>query len=373
MFSKYFDYNKFIVGLLVLLLVSSVVACTGDQEVEQSKESVSNTRVITDMAGRKVEIPQEINSVYPAFMIPNVALYTINPSKMCGRMGYLTDLNYTTEEFKELPVVGNYMHGKDANEEQILELNPDFILYMGIISDSLIQEANRNQARLGIPIVFVDGRLKNLPQSYRFLGKLLSEKEKANQLAKYCQETINQAQEIASSIPEAKCKKVYYALGNDGLTTNGPDSIHAEIIGLVGGVNAAQLKGKKTYSRSDVSIEQLLNWNPDTIVVHKSSFKKHGEVNLYFQILESDKWSGIEAVKSKEVYEIPCRPFIWYDKPPSVNRILGIKWLGNLLYPEKFDLDMRAETKEFYQKFYHYDLTDEDLDKIMRNAVKKNK
>ncbi|HBK52829.1 MAG TPA: ABC transporter substrate-binding protein, partial [Syntrophomonas wolfei] len=52
-------------------------------------------------------------------------------------------------------------------------------------------------------------------------------------------------------------------------------------------------------------------------------------------------------------------------------RILGIKWLGNLLYPEEFNYDIEQETKEFYKLFYSYDLSEQDLDELMSNALRK--
>ena len=56
------------------------------------------------------------------------------------------------------------------------------------------------------------------------------------------------------------------------------------------------------------------------------------------------------------MYEVPTAPFNWFDRPPSVNRMIGIKWLANLLYPNVFRYDMAAEVKDFYAKFYHYNL-----------------
>ncbi|NLW07967.1 MAG: ABC transporter substrate-binding protein, partial [Clostridia bacterium] len=50
------------------------------------------------------------------------------------------------------------------------------------------------------------------------------------------------------------------------------------------------------------------------------------------------------------------------------NRILGIKWLGNLLYPEIYGYDMTKETREFYKLFYHYDLSDEELTSLLKDA-----
>ena len=77
------------------------------------------------------------------------------------------------------------------------------------------------------------------------------------------------------------------------------------------------------------------------------------------------------AVRNREVYETPQYPFNWIDRPPSVNRIIGIKWLANLFYPDVFHYDMRAETRRFYSEFYHWQLTDSELDRILATATRK--
>jgi len=40
-----------------------------------------------------------------------------------------------------------------------------------------------------------------------------------------------------------------------------------------------------------------------------------------------------------------------------MNMILGVWWLGNLLYPEVYDYDMTAKTQEIYKVFWNYDMT----------------
>ena len=39
-------------------------------------------------------------------------------------------------------------------------------------------------------------------------------------------------------------------------------------------------------------------------------------------------------------------------------RLLGIKWLFNLLHPDRFAVDMLAETRSFYRLFLGVELTE---------------
>ena len=40
--------------------------------------------------------------------------------------------------------------------------------------------------------------------------------------------------------------------------------------------------------------------------------------------------------------------------------------MGKILYPNEFkDVDMRAKTREFYKKYYKYDLSEDELTEIL--------
>ena len=45
-------------------------------------------------------------------------------------------------------------------------------------------------------------------------------------------------------------------------------------------------------------------------------------------------WQPLRAIEEGDFYEIPSMPYNWLSNPPSLNMLLGIWWLGNLLYPQ---------------------------------------
>ncbi|KNF08687.1 ABC-type Fe3+-hydroxamate transport system, periplasmic component [Gottschalkia purinilytica] len=359
--------------LAVILVMTIIVGCDKKTETttkDQTKQTEeSKTRTITDMAGRKVTISKDVKKVYSTDPVGSIAVYTINPSKVAGLNYELTELEkkYTVEEYHKLPLLGGWF-GKNntGNIEEILKAKPDVIVSMGNIDEGAISTVEEREKQIGIPIVLVDGNIENLDKSYEFLGKVMGEEKKAKELADYCKNTLEEAKEIASKIPEDKKVRVYYAQGQEGLETDPSGSSHTQALDLVGAINVADVQMKSGYGRTEVSIEQVLNWNPDKIIVCKD---KNWDSNSYGKIMKEDKWKGIKAVKDKQVYEIPDAPFNWFDRPPSSNRILGIKWLGNLLYPEYFKGDIKSDIKEFYEKFYHHKLTDEEINEILQNAI----
>lgn len=74
-------------------------------------------------------------------------------------------------------------------------------------------------------------------------------------------------------------------------------------------------------------------------------------------------------MKEGKVYGTPNAPFSWMDRPPASNRIVGIRWLSGLLYPEYLNFDVDDEVREFFRLFYHKELTDEQLENIYKGTL----
>jgi iron complex transport system substrate-binding protein len=68
------------------------------------------------------------------------------------------------------------------------------------------------------------------------------------------------------------------------------------------------------------------------------------------------------------VYLSPNVPYGWIDFPPSINRLVGLRWLGRCLYADVFAEDLRPFVREFYTRAYHQMPTDEQLDALVRTA-----
>lgn len=357
--------------ILCLLTVSLILAGCGGKSAEKQKEQPA-TRKIVDMAGRSVEIPTEIRKVYATSQIGIIFLYTVNPDKLAG-WGFALqaeEKKYIPEKYHNLPTLGVWS-GKNGsgNIEEIVKVYPDVIFSIGIIEDSQKSLSDKIQEQTGIPVVMVDGPLDKQDKVYEFLGDVLGEQARAKELAEYCSKTISEIKTQVEKVPQDQRVKVYYAEGQKGLETDPKGSFHTEVLDFVGGINVADVPMQKGYGRSQVSLEQVLKWNPDVIL---TGYDKEAGGGFYGDVFTNPDWKGIKAVKDKKVYQIPAYPFDWFDRPPSVNRIIGVKWVANLLYPEAVKLDMMAEVKGFYEKFYRKMLTDDEAKQLLQNAGGKN-
>jgi iron complex transport system substrate-binding protein len=320
-------------------------------------------RTVTDSAGRRVEIPERIERVFPAGPPAMVLLYTLAPETLLGwtREFRGNEAAYVAMPYRNLPVLGRITgRGGDANLEVVLAAKPDLIFDFGSVAPTYVSLADRVQAQTNIPYVLIDGRFDNTVPALRLMGEILGVQERAEKLAAYTEATFADIDAMLADIPEEDRPRVYLARGPEGLETGVRGSINTEIIERVGAVNVADAPGQRGIV--NVSIEQVLLWNPEVVVTWDDRF--------YERVWDNPFWQGTDAVQNERVCLSPSEPFGWIDRPPSINRLLGMRWLASVLYPGQFGGDLRAMTREFYALFYQVDLSEEQLDDLLAGATR---
>lgn len=362
--------------MIALLLALILCSCSKtDANIGEARESTAAPRSITDMAGREVTIPAEIKKAYSTGQPGVVMLYTLSPERLLGWCLRVGDEEgaYLDPKYLSLPVLG-LMQGSNntANKEEIIARGPDIILYMTAIADTTARTADDIQENMQIPVVTVDYSLDKLGEAYMFVGSLLGEDERAGKLAEYCDDAVGEAASIASSIPESERVSVYYAQGTNGLQTAPAGSAHSQVIDTAGGNNVVRLDAD-TDGRLTINMEQLLVYDPDCILLSYSmgheGTKMFSDDGTFAMIMSDERWANLSAVKNGRVFVTPCYPYNWQDMPPSANRVIGLRWLCALLYPERCGIDIRDAAREFYSLFYRVDLTEDQLDILLKNAL----
>ena len=319
-------------------------------------------RSITDAAGRVVEIPDQITHVMAAGPPASVILYTLVPEKMIGwvRAWKPDEARYIAPAYRHLPVIGRITgRGNTVTPEAVVKLAPDVIIDVGSVDSSYAELADRFQNQTGIPYVLLDGTLAASADTYRLLGQIVGEPERADALAKYATATLDEVRATLAQVPDGNRPRVYYGRGEDGLETGLAGSINMEVLETVGAVNVAAAAGSGGLAK--VSMEQILSWNPGVILTLDQDV-----TNL---ILTNPLWQNTRAVKERRVYQAPALPWGWFDLPPGVNRLIGIRWLLSTLYSAQPGADLKAEAREFYRLFYHIDLSEEDLMTLLKGAT----
>lgn len=316
---------------------------------------------VMDSAGRAINLPARPSKVFAAGGPASVALYALRPDAMVGwpRRVRTEEAPYVLPAVRDLPEAGMITgRGDTANIEAVLRTKPDLILDFGSVNSTYMSLADNTQARTGIPYALVDGRFSATAASLRLLGRLLGAEERAEALALYTEALFARLDALLAGIPESARPRVYLARGPAGLETGLRGSINTEIIERAGGRNVADSNDARR-GIVNVSPEQILAWDPDVVLTWDREF--HQRVTQGRDPL----WRSMRAIRANRLYLAPTAPFGWIDRPPSLNRIIGLSWVANLLYGDRFAFDLQNETRAFYKLFYQVDIIDADLQTLV--------
>lgn len=321
--------------------------------------AAAQIRSITDSAGRVVTLPDRVDTVFAAGAPAAILLYVLAPDRMLGwpRANRPDEREFLAQPYADLPETGTLTgRGGEANIERMLALKPSMILDFGSVRDTYADLADRVQAQTGIPYLLIDGRFENTPAALRLLGQALGVPDRAEALARDAEATFARIDALLAAIPEPDRPRVYLARGPDGLESGVVGSINTEILERAGGVNVL---GRSDTARGlvQVNFEALLAADPDVIVTWDRQF--------HATYRDSPLWSRMRAVQEGRVHLSPVLPFGWIDRPPSLNRLIGLDWMAATLFPDRHAIDLRARTRDFYKLWYHVDLTEAQLDRLL--------
>ena len=365
---------------LFICLVMSVSLLTGYSETKAATEEptqsaeqdatqeTAETREITDMAGRKVTVPvaENIESVFSAGPVAAIFLYMVAPDKLLGWNYELNDVEKSIilDKYQDLP---NFGMGDAVNYEAVIAANPTIAINSGKINDAMVSDCDALSESLGIPVVAVDNELNNSAEAFRFMGELLGVEDHAEELAQYAEQVFTDINAL-SDIPEEKKVSVYFGNGEDSLETAPRGSQHAQIFDVINAVNVADLE-LGDGSRVQISAEQLLAWDPDVIVVNGEPKADKSGSSAAEDILSNPDYASLKAVQDQKVYGTPNAPFSWVDRPAGPNRLIGMRWFSALIYPEYIKCDINEEIHKFFDLFYHVDLSDEQLENVLKGTL----
>lgn len=365
---------------LLICLVMSVSLLTGYSETKAATEEqaqsgeqdatqeTAETREITDMAGRKVTVPaaENIESVFSTGPVAAIFLYMVAPDKLLGWNYELNDVEKSIilDKYQDLP---NFGMGDAVNYEAVIAANPTIAINSGKINDAMVSDCDALSESLGIPVVAVDNELNNSAEAFRFMGELLGVEDHAEELAQYAEQVFTDINAL-SDIPEEKKVSVYFGNGEDSLETAPRGSQHAQILDAINAVNVADLE-LGDGSRVQISAEQLLAWDPDVIVVNGEPKADKSGSSAAEDILSNPDYASLKAVQDQKVYGTPNAPFSWVDRPAGPNRLIGMRWFSALIYPEYIKCDINEEIHKFFDLFYHVDLSDEQLENVLKGTL----
>ena len=348
--------------ILVLIMVVSMAGCM-PQGAAEGKKNKDTTKVFTDSLGREVTLDADITKIAVSGPLAQIVVFALAPDKL---VGIATKWDSSAEKFLDteyynLPVLGQLYGGKgELNLEELIAAAPQVVIDIGEAKDGMAEDLNDLQEQTGIPFVHINSYTDSMDETYTMLGELLGMKKEAEAIARYCDDVYSKTLKIAEN---AQKVNLLYITGEEGLNVIAKGSYHAEVIDLLSN-NLAVVDGPSSKGTgNEVDMEQILSWNPDVILFSPDS--------IYSIVGSNHDWRNVSAIKSGRYYEVPMGPYNWMGFPPSVQRLLGMMWMSELLYPDTVDFDLYEKVSEYYQLFYHCDLTKEQYTELVKNSIGK--
>ena len=361
--------------LAVTVLLAMVLTACGSESGTQTNAPVSSRTSnsalpasVTDVYGRTVELPQEINStICLGAGSLRMVCYAQGEDKVIGveeaehEQTLAKAYNYLNyDKFKDLPIVGQGGSGGNIPyEEEIIKVNPDVI-----IAAYTQQEADKLQAKTGIPVVCVayDGIFDpTMNQSLELIGTLLGKQERCKEVIDYMQTAKQDLNNRTKDIPDVQKPTVFSGAvsfrgghGIEGTYAQFPPfvAIHAK--------NVVDETGKDGSLIIDK--EKILTWNPDII------FLDPNNIQLVRDDYKDnpDFYHSLKAVQDGNVYTQIA--YNWYTTNVEV-AIADAYYAGTIIYPEQFkDVTISEKANEIFVQMlgdkaehYYQDLVDGQL------------
>lgn len=313
---------------------------------------------VTDRNGRTVRVPMEPKRIACFFGPSYEKVFLLGAADRVAAMSikqppWASKLNPGLEKIAVMPSYSN------PDVEQILNLGIDLVFYWQW------PQQTRKMATAGIPVVCpYDGRgspksreefMGRYKEEIRFYGEVLGDRAKriAESYCAYYDKSLRRVLSVTAKIPESRRPTVYYVTGRNIFATQGGYSLAYWLVEMAGGRLVSRELGP---GFADASMEQIIAWNPEVILL--------GGVIPTAGVTSDPRWKPVRAVKEKRVYPCPEGVFLWGHGSSELP--LFVMWLAKTLHPDRFrDLNLERETKNYYQRFYHYRLTDDDVRRIL--------
>ncbi len=364
--------KRFLTTVSVCLLLSLVFSACSQQGVapsptpQQTASAQSKTRTITDLSGKKVEIPaagdiKRVIIVSPP-LVATFASVVKNTSMLVGmHPGAMQNAN--AELFNKIvpnrkDISTSFLSGFTSNAEEVMKLKPDIILVYG-------EAQKKGLENVKVPVVdFFITDMDNESWSVKIdnLMREIFAIDKQSSLEKEWQEAKGVVSKALAKVnkDEKKTAIVIFSNTGDKITVRGAGSYGDDWLKKCGLSNvAAELKGDNV----EIGMEQLLKWNPDIIF----DFSGKDASDYLGNSIKGQDWSQLKAYKNKTIYDFPRGMFNW--GAPNVDSPLTAIWMTMKSFPGTIEEGyFNNYMKEYYKRQYGIELTNELLKSILDPA-----
>ena len=342
--------RKIIASIVMFSLMLCMVAC-GNSSAEDAE--TSDSRVVVDMSGNEVTIPNEISTYAVAWagLTDIVAMFddfdhcAAFPEKST-KFNLLFEFCPNLENKQKLPDTG-------ISAELLINLNVQVVFLKG--SDD--EDLNNKLKQCGISVIDCEFKdYEELEKVVSIIGETFGTedaKQIADSYCKFIEEQVESANAITSQILDTDRLSAIVIRDTVDYSAFGQTRYTGKWVEICGADYA--LENEDSYANVNLTKEQLLEYDPDIIF-----FSMPGEAQKF---LDDSSWSGMKAVQTRRVYNIPNGLNTWSNS--GSESALIFPWAQSIMYPTFVSYDINQVVRDYYNDFYSYNLNDSELETIL--------
>jgi iron complex transport system substrate-binding protein len=274
----------------------------------------SETRVVTDLAGRTMRVPKAPRRVVALAPSLTEIVFALGCQDRLVGVSQFSDF---PEAARLLPKVGSYVQ---LDLERIVAQRPDLCL---AVRDGNPKAVVDHLEAMGIPVFAADPRdLGSVMETIAALGDLLGVPDVAERINADTRRRIRAVEERVARAGHRP--RVFFQIGLAPIVSAGNGTFINELIVRAGGINLAA--GPAPYPR--FSREQVIGLAPEVIII--TSMAREG---LFEQVRDEWRcWPQMPAAANDRIYISESNLL---DRP-SPRLVDGLEYLARLIHPSLF-------------------------------------
>ncbi|MDO4267143.1 MAG: ABC transporter substrate-binding protein [Eubacteriales bacterium] len=338
----------------------------------QESAAADGTHEVTDMGGNKVMVPDKIERV----VIDQIPILSTYMAYFEGSapyiVGYCGSFKDTISETVLKNIAPELMESSetvyaqsDLNIEEIIKLQPDVILYNANNAEHAEILKSSGIPAIGFATVGADtpaDPTQRYQQWLNLLEDVFNEPGKMDSFFEKGDAIMADVEGRIAEIPEEErpSAMILFKL-IDGVPQVAGKGVFGDFwLQHLGVKNVAQ----EAQGFAQVSFEQIYSWNPQVLFLNGPGLLNLTEKDVLDNTVEGVDFSTIQAVKDKRVYDTTLGMWNWFTPNPDAPLVLA--WLACNTYPEAFaDYPLEETIRSYYKDFYHYDITDDELEGML--------
>ncbi|WP_440954515.1 ABC transporter substrate-binding protein [Methanosarcina sp. Mfa9] len=360
--------KKFLPMFLLLLVTVFMIISAGCVSKEDSAATEKN-KIITDMRGEKVEIPQDpqrVAVIDKALTIQTMIALDVD-EKIVATGGVINpnsknptknrDTLYLRPGLINVTNCGYAYYG-GFNYETLISAQPDVVIW------HMLQNTENNEETLelinrlneaGIPVVaVVDAGCANASSSIetqfegiKLIGEIFNKQNEAQELVDYIKQSTDMVYERTKNIPESEKESTMIV----GLSKDGSGYVWGVDYGsAVFSTEVVHIKNVYEEQNTQIlSKEQIISLNPGKIILVDGPLALSDPDEIY-AAEGFESWQVMDAIKNKQVTSVGLFPW-WGDFGLEFPTAILIE--AKSAYPEEFaDIEINEWLTEYHKNLY---------------------